>query len=116
MFARRYLVPDDPNRSYDMMSVVSKVLDEESFFEIMPDFAKNILCGLGRLDGSTVAVVANNPLHLAGCLDIDASIKAARLVRFADAFNIPLLTLVDVPGFLPGTTQVCATKYGATTY
>ena len=101
----RYLVPDDPNVPYDMMSIVKKVVDDDTVFEIMPDFAKNILCGFARMEGCTVGVVANNPGHLAGCLDINASIKAARFVRFCDAFNIPLITFVDVPGFLPGTDQ-----------
>eukprot|EP01038_Epipyxis_sp_PR26KG_P005662 gene5662-7818_t len=101
----RYLVPDDPNLPYDMLSVIKKVVDEKTLFEIMPDYAKNIICGFGRMEGRTVGVVANNPGHLAGCLDIDSSIKAARFIRFCDAFNIPLLTFVDVPGFLPGTDQ-----------
>merc|ERR1712000_637790 len=74
-------------------------------FEIMPDYAKNIICGFARMEGRTVGIVANNPLHLAGCLDIESSVKAARFVRFLDAFNIPILTFVDVPGFLPGTAQ-----------
>jgi len=106
----RYLVPDDPNQPYDMMAVVKKVVDDDTVFEIMPDFAKNIICGFARMEGRTVGVVANNPAHLAGCLDIDASIKAARFVRFLDAFNIPILTFVDVPGFLPGTDQVRACR------
>lgn len=101
----RYLVPDDPNVPYDMMSVVRKVVDDNQVFEIMPGFAKNIIVGFARMDGRTVGVVANNPAHLAGCLDNDSSTKAARFVRFCDAFNIPLLTFVDVPGFLPGTDQ-----------
>eukprot|EP00937_MAST-01D_sp_MAST-1D-sp2_P005583 g5583.t1 len=99
------LVPADPNTPYDMATLVSKVVDDGDFFQIMPDFAPNILCGFARMEGRTVAVVANQPEHLAGCLDIDASIKAARFVRFVDAFNIPILTFVDVPGFLPGTDQ-----------
>lgn len=123
-----------------MLSLVKKVVDDASVFEIMPDFAKNILCCFARMEGRTVGVrfhlssnsnatmvcivyclsllmiiflqtfssqiVANNPAHLAGCLDIDSSIKAARFVRFLDAFNIPIVTFVDVPGFLPGTDQV----------
>ena len=101
----RYLVPDDPNQPYDMMAVVKKVVDDDTVFEIMPEFAKNIICGFARMEGRTVGIVANNPAHLAGCLDIDASVKAARFVRFLDAFNIPILTFVDVPGFLPGTDQ-----------
>ena len=80
-------------------------MDRNSLFEIMPNAAKNIVTGFARMEGRTVAVIANNPLHLAGCLDIDASVKAARFVRFANAFNIPILTFVDVPGFLPGTDQ-----------
>jgi propionyl-CoA carboxylase beta chain len=82
-----------------------RIIDENNFLEIMPDFAKNIVIGFARMEGSTVGVVANQPKELAGCLDIDASVKAARFVRFCDAFNIPLITLVDVPGFLPGTQQ-----------
>lgn len=101
----RYLVPDDPNLPYDMTAVIKKVVDENTLYEIMPDYAKNIICGFARLEGRTVGVVANNPNHLAGCLDIDSSIKAARFVRFLDAFNIPIVTFVDVPGFLPGTNQ-----------
>ncbi len=99
------LVPHDPNASYDMMELVLKVVDEEQFFELKPDFARNIIIGFGRLNGSTIGIVANQPLVLAGCLDIDSSIKAARFVRFCDCFNIPIVTFVDVPGFLPGTTQ-----------
>jgi len=101
----KYLVPDDPNLGYDMISIINKVVDRESLFEIMPNYAKNIVTGFARVEGHTVAVIANNPLHLAGCLDIDASVKAARFIRFANAFNIPILTLVDVPGFLPGKDQ-----------
>ncbi|CAM9372570.1 unnamed protein product, partial [Heterosigma akashiwo] len=98
----RYLVPDDPNMPYDMRDVV---VDEGNIFEIQPHFAKNILCCFGRMEGRTVAIIGNNPTTLAGCLDINSSIKAARFVRFADAFGIPILTFVDVPGFLPGTDQ-----------
>lgn len=101
----RYLVPDDPNIPYDMISLVKKVVDNNTVFEIMPDYAKNIICGFARMDGRTVGIVANNPSHLAGCLDINASVKAARFVRFLDSFNIPIVTFVDVPGFLPGTDQ-----------
>jgi len=101
----RYMVPDDSNLPYDMMAVVKKVVDDDTVFEIMPEFAKNIITGFARMEGRTVGIVANNPAHLAGCLDIDASIKAARFVRFLDAFNIPIITFVDVPGFLPGTDQ-----------
>jgi propionyl-CoA carboxylase beta chain len=80
-------------------------VDDNTLFEIMPDYAQNIICGFARMEGHPVAIVANNPMHLAGCLDIESSIKAARFVRFVDAFNIPLITFVDVPGFLPGTDQ-----------
>ncbi len=99
------LVPDNPNMPYDMKELITKLADEGDFYEIQEEFAKNILTGFIRLEGSTVGVVANQPMVLAGCLDIDASRKAARFVRFCDAFDIPLLTLVDVPGFLPGTSQ-----------
>ncbi len=99
------LVPDNPNAPYDMHELVRKLADEGDFFEIQAEFAKNILTGFVRLEGKTVGVVANQPMVLAGCLDIDSSRKAARFVRFCDAFEIPILTLVDVPGFLPGTAQ-----------
>ena len=99
------LIPSQPNQPYDMKELVLKVADEGDFYEIQEEFAKNILTGFIRLEGTTVGVVANQPMVLAGCLDIDASRKAARFVRFCDAFEIPLLTLVDVPGFLPGTSQ-----------
>ncbi|MFA8441506.1 acyl-CoA carboxylase subunit beta [Yoonia sp.] len=99
------LVPDNPNMPYDMKELINKLADEGDFYEIQEEFAKNILTGFIRLEGSTVGVIANQPMVLAGCLDIDASRKAARFVRFCDAFDIPLLTLVDVPGFLPGTSQ-----------
>ena len=99
------LVPDDPNRSYDMKELIVKVADENEFLEIQPDYARNIIIGFVRLEGSTVGVVANQPMVLAGCLDINSAIKGARFVRFCDAFNIPILTFVDVPGFLPGTSQ-----------
>ncbi|MBJ3762300.1 acyl-CoA carboxylase subunit beta [Maribius pontilimi] len=99
------LVPDNANTPYDMKELIHKIADEGDFYEIQEDFAKNILTGFIRLEGSTVGVVANQPMVLAGCLDIDSSRKAARFVRFCDAFEIPILTLVDVPGFLPGTSQ-----------
>ncbi len=99
------LIPDNANTPYDMRELVQKVADEGDFYEIQAEFAKNILTGFIRLEGSSVGVVANQPMVLAGCLDIDASRKAARFVRFCDAFEIPILTLVDVPGFLPGTAQ-----------
>ena len=100
-----YLIPDSPNSPYDMKELIVKIADDYDFFEIQEEFAKNIIVGFIRLDGQSVGVVANQPLTLAGCLDIDSSKKAARFVRFCDAFEIPLLTLVDVPGFLPGTGQ-----------
>ena len=99
------LVPENPNKPYDMKELIAKVVDEGDFFEIQPAFAANIVVGFGRMEGRTVGIVANQPMVLAGCLDIDSSIKAARFVRFCDAFNIPLVTFVDVPGFLPGTAQ-----------
>ncbi len=99
------LVPDNPNQPYDMKELIHKVADEGDFYEIQRDFAANIITGFIRLEGQTVGVVANQPMVLAGCLDIDSSRKAARFVRFCDAFEIPILTLVDVPGFLPGTSQ-----------
>ncbi|MGH6953624.1 MAG: acyl-CoA carboxylase subunit beta, partial [Alphaproteobacteria bacterium] len=99
------LVPDNPNKPYDMKELILKVVDEGDFFELQPDYAGNIVIGFGRMAGSTVGVVANQPLVLAGCLDIASSIKAARFVRFCDCFNIPIVTFVDVPGFLPGTAQ-----------
>ena len=99
------LVPDNPNKPYDMKELILKVVDDGDFFELQPDGAKNILIGFARLDGQSVGIVANQPLVLAGCLDIKSSIKAARFVRFCDAFNIPVVTFVDVPGFMPGTSQ-----------
>ena len=99
------LVPDNPNLPYDMHELITKVADEGDFFEIQRDFAKNIITGFIRLEGRTVGVVGNQPMVLAGCIDSDASRKAARFVRFCDCFDIPILTLVDVPGFLPGTSQ-----------
>jgi len=99
------LIPDNPNKPYDIKELIYKIADEGDFFEIQPDYAKNIVTGFMRIEGSTVGVVANQPLVLAGVLDINASRKAARFVRFCDCFNIPILTLVDVPGFLPGTAQ-----------
>ena len=99
------LVPDNPNKPYDMHELIRKTVDEGDFFEIQPTFAKNIITGFARIEGSTVGVVANQPMVLAGCLDNDASRKAARFVRFCDCFNIPIVTFVDVPGFLPGTAQ-----------
>ena len=99
------LVPDNPNKPYDMKELIVKVVDDSEFFEIQTDHAKNIITGFARMSGSPVGIVANQPMVLAGCLDIKSSIKAARFVRFCDAFNIPVITFVDVPGFLPGTSQ-----------
>ncbi len=104
-FSLDTLVPANPNKPYDMRELIAKVVDEGDFFEIGPDFARNIITGFARIEGSTVGVVANQPMVLAGCLDIDSSRKAARFVRFCDAFEIPILTFVDVPGFLPGVGQ-----------
>ncbi len=99
------LVPDNPNKPYDIKELIEKVVDEGDFFELQPDFAGNIIVGFGRMEGSTVGIVANQPLVLAGCLDIASATKGARFVRFCDCFNIPIVTFVDVPGFLPGTAQ-----------
>ena len=99
------LVPDSANKPYDMHEVISGIIDEDSFFEIHKDFAENIIVGFARLGGRSIGIVANQPMVLAGCLDVNSSIKAARFVRFCDCFNIPLLVLEDVPGFLPGTDQ-----------
>ena len=99
------LVPDNPNKPYDMKELIEKTADDGEFFELQPEYAKNIIIGFARMDGHVVGIVANQPLVLAGCLDIKSSIKAARFVRFCDAFNIPVLTFVDVPGFMPGTSQ-----------
>jgi propionyl-CoA carboxylase beta chain len=99
------LVPANPNQPYDMKELILKLADEADFFEISPDFAKNIITGFARMDGETIGIVANQPQVLAGVLDIDASRKGARFVRFCDAFNIPIVTFVDVPGFMPGTKQ-----------
>jgi len=99
------IVPSNPNKPYDMLELILKTVDDGDFFEIQPDYAKNIIIGFGRVDGQTIGIVANQPLVLAGCLDIKSSIKAARFVRFCDAFNIPVITFVDVPGFMPGTSQ-----------
>src|SRR5262249_3732877 len=99
------LIPDNPNKPYDMKELIEKVVDEGDFFEIGTDFGKNIITAFARMGGEPVGFVANQPMTLAGVLDIDASRKAARFVRFCDAFNIPIITFVDVPGFLPGTKQ-----------
>jgi len=102
-------VPDNPNKPYDIKELILKVVDEGDFFELSEAFARNIVIGFGRIAGRTVSFVANQPMVLAGVLDSDASRKAARFVRFCDAFNVPIVTFVDVPGFLPGTNQ----EYGA---
>jgi propionyl-CoA carboxylase beta chain len=99
------LVPDNPNKPYDMKELILKIVDDTDFFELQPMHAQNIITGFARLEGHTVGIVANQPLVLAGCLDIRSSIKAGRFVRFCDAFNIPVVTFVDVPGFMPGTAQ-----------
>ena len=99
------LVPSNANQPYDMKELIFKMVDDGDFFELQPDYAKNIIIGFARMEGAPVGIVANQPLVLAGCLDIKSSIKAARFVRFCDAFNIPVVTLVDVPGFMPGTAQ-----------
>ena len=99
------LVPDNPNRPYDMQEVILKVADDAEFFELQPDYARNIIVGFARMEGHPVGIVANQPMVLAGCLDIASSIKAARFVRFCDCFNLPIVTFVDVPGFMPGTAQ-----------
>ena len=103
------LVPANPNKPYDIKELLEKVVDDGDFYEIQPEFAGNIVIGFGRIDGATVGFVANQPMVLAGCLDIDSARKGARFVRFCDSFEIPIVTFVDVPGFLPGTAQ----EYGA---
>ncbi|MDA0662686.1 MAG: acyl-CoA carboxylase subunit beta, partial [Proteobacteria bacterium] len=99
------LAPVNPNLPYDIKELITKIVDEGDFFELQPEYAGNIVIGLARMEGSTIGIVANQPMVLAGCLDIASSRKAARFVRFCDCFNIPIVTLVDVPGFLPGTAQ-----------
>ncbi len=101
----RYIVPDDSNRGYDMRDIIYRLVDDEEFMEVHQNFAPNVVVGFGRINRRTVGFVGNQPAHLAGVLDIDASTKAARFVRFCDCFNIPLVTLVDVPGFMPGVEQ-----------
>ena len=100
-----YLIPSNPNQSYDMKILITSILDGAEFLEVQPHFAKNIIVGFGRLGGQTIGLIANQPAVLAGVLDVNASTKAARFVRFCDTFNIPLVTLVDVPGFMPGPEQ-----------
>jgi acetyl-CoA carboxylase carboxyltransferase component len=99
------IIPEDPNIAFDVRDAINVVVDRDSFFEVQKDFAQNIVIGFGRIGGKVVGIVANNPAHLAGCLDINSSEKAARFVRFCDCFNIPIITFVDVPGFLPGSAQ-----------
>eukprot|EP00760_Papus_ankaliazontas_P004354 PhM_4_TR11825/c0_g1_i1/m.7979/K01966/PCCB, pccB; propionyl-CoA carboxylase beta chain len=99
------LLPKESTESYDMKDILTSIVDADTYFEVMPAYAKNIICAFGRMDGRSVAFIANQPKYNAGVLDIDASVKAARFVRFADSFNIPIVTFVDVPGFLPGTHQ-----------
>jgi len=99
------LIPANTNKPYDMKILIHKTLDEGDFFELQPEYAGNVVVGFGRIEGHTVGIVANQPMVLAGCLDIDSSRKGARFVRFCDCFNIPIITFVDVPGFLPGTAQ-----------
>lgn len=99
------LVPENPNKPYNMYDLIQRIVDEGDFFELKPEYAKNIIIGFGRMEGRTIGFVANQPMHLAGCLDISASRKAARFIRFCDAFQIPIVTFVDVPGFLPGVSQ-----------
>jgi len=98
-------MPDDSSTPYDMHEIIERVVDDGNLFRLMPNYARNIIVGFARLNGQTVGIVANQPKDLAGCLDIDASVKGARFVRFCDCFNIPIVTFVDVPGFLPGTSQ-----------
>jgi len=99
------IIPPDPNQAYDMKEIIEKIVDDFHFFEIMPEYARNIIIGFGRMEGSTVGIIANQPRDLAGVLDINASVKGARFVRFCDAFGIPIIILSDVPGFLPGVAQ-----------
>ena len=99
------MTPEQPGKPYDILDIIRPVLDDEYFFAVQAGYAPNIVVGFGRLGGRPVGVVANQPAHLAGCLDINASLKGARFVRFCDCFNIPLVTFEDVPGFLPGTAQ-----------
>ena len=104
-FSLDTLVPDNPNKPYDIKELIQKMVDDTEFFELQANYAKNIVIGFARMEGQTVGIVANQPTVLAGCLDIKSAIKAGRFVRFCDAFNIPIITLVDVPGFMPGTSQ-----------
>ncbi|NWH69250.1 PCCB carboxylase, partial [Piaya cayana] len=99
------VVPIESTKAYDMLDIIHSIADEREFFEIMPSYARNIVVGFARMNGRTVGIVGNQPKVASGCLDINSSVKGARFVRFCDAFNIPLITFVDVPGFLPGTAQ-----------
>ena len=99
------LIPKNPNQPYDIKEVISSLIDVDSFFEVQQDYAENIVVGFARMAGRSIGIVANQPAVLAGVLDVNASVKGARFVRFCDAFNIPLLVIEDVPGFLPGTDQ-----------
>ena len=99
------LIPDNTNKPYDIRVLIHKTVDEGDFFELQPDYAANVVIGFGRFEGHTVGIIANQPMVLAGCLDIDGSRKGARFIRFCDCFEIPIITFVDVPGFLPGTAQ-----------
>ncbi len=101
----RNFLPENPNQSYDIKNLIDEIVDENSFLEVKKDFAQNIVIGFARLNGYSVGIIANQPLFLAGCLDIDASCKAGKFIRFCDSFNIPIISLIDVPGFLPGTNQ-----------
>lgn len=101
----QHVIPEDPNVPYDIKDIIEPIVDNHYFFEVMPHFARNIVVGFARLGGRTIGIVGNQPAFLAGVLDIDASDKAARFIRFCDCFNIPLITFEDVPGFLPGCTQ-----------
>jgi len=103
-FLNQYL-PDNPNKPYDVKEVIAALIDDDTFFEVHKEYAENLVVGFGRIEGRSIGIVANQPLMLAGVLDLNSSIKGARFVRFCDAFNIPLLVLEDVPGFLPGTDQ-----------
>jgi len=103
--ALNFIVPADASQPYDMMNVLTKIVDHGDFMELMPEFAKNMIIGFARMEGKTIGIMANQPKELAGCLDINSSVKAARFVRFCDAFSIPLVSFVDVPGFLPGVSQ-----------
>ena len=99
------LIPDNPNKPYDILEVIESIVDDGGFLEVARNFAQNIVVGFARMNGQSIGIVANQPQFLAGVLDINASIKAARFIRFCDAFNIPLVVLEDVPGFLPGSNQ-----------